>query len=170
MCNINGMGFDYPWNDISNDEFLRSALSMENQIAVTWIPPLSVNMKSRMCKISSSEKWTTLMNNSFIPRYKQSRLPEDLNAEIFRLDEYCQQTNYPEKTIARHLLKIVPSIQITTAYDSDQDRRLIVDGLKRAIGIQQMVHCNQIIPELTVLECYDPDISRIFPVEFMHIK
>lgn len=161
---------DYLWDDISKDEFLRSALGIENQITVTWIPSLSVNMKSRICKINSSKKWTTLMNNSFIPRYKRGRLPEDLNAEIFRLDEYCQQTNYPEEVIARHLLKIAPSVQITTAYDNDKDRRLKVDGLKRAIGIQQMVHCNQMIPELTVMECYGMDVSRIFPVEFVHIR
>ena len=40
------------------------------------------------------------MNNSLIPRYKQDRPPEDPNAEIFNLDEYCIQTNYPEKTNA----------------------------------------------------------------------
>ena len=164
------MGFDYLWDDISNEEFLKSALGNENRITVTWVPSLSVNTKSRICKISSSEKWTILMNNSFIPRYKRGRLPEDLNAEIFRLNEYCQQTNYPEKAIARHLLKVAPSIQITTAYGSDQDRRLIVDGLKRAIGIQQTVHGNQMIPEVTVLECCDLDVSRIFPVEFKHIR
>lgn len=159
----------YFWNDISNSEFLGLATGKENQITLIWIRSLPANIRSRSCKITSSVDWAALMDNSFIPRYKQGRQPNDLTAEIFSLKDYCLQANYPEQVYAAGLLKIAPSIQITTAYDNKLDRRLIVDGLKRAIGIQQIIRNNQTIPEATVLECYGTNVSEIFPMEFMHI-
>lgn len=159
----------YSWNHVSNSEFLSSATGNENQVTLIWIPSLPANINSRRCKIISSEDWAALMDNSFIPRYRHGRQPNDLTAEIFSLKDYCLQTNYPEQVNASGLLKIAPSIQITTAYDSNLNRRLIVDGLKRAIGIQQMIRDKQTIPESTVLECYGTSVNEIFPIEFMHI-
>jgi len=164
------MNSAYTWSDISNDEFLGSATGKENQVTLIWTPSLPANIKSRRCKITSVYNWTALMDNSFIPRYKQGRQPTDPTAEIFNLNSCCLQANYPEQVQARLLLKIAPSIQITTAYDNNLNRRLIVDGLKRAIGMKQMILLNQAIPESTVLECYGTNVSSIFPLEFMHIR
>ena len=62
------------------------------------------------------------------------------------------------------------SKQITTAYDDNSNRRLIVDGLKRAIRVEQLINKDNAIPELTIMECYGKIVRCIFPIEFMHVK
>ncbi len=103
------MSLDCSWADVSNSEFLKSGQGVENHITVIWIPDLLIYSKSRKCNVNSSGRWKSLMHNSIIPRYKQGRQPGDEDAEIFTLQEYCIQPNYPEMTSANHILTVAPS-------------------------------------------------------------
>jgi hypothetical protein len=160
---------DTPWISVPIDEFIQSACSNDNQITIVWRYPLPRDTLSRKCTVCSAAKWNELfMSKSFVPRYKDGGTPYDTNAQIFTLDEYCSQNGYSERDKAAALLNAAPTIQITTAYDNSLDRRLIVDGVKRAIGIQQKVDVEKSFPKVTILECYGPQVSKRF-LDFSHI-
>jgi hypothetical protein len=70
---------------------------------------------------------------------------------------------------ANHILTVAQSKQITPAYDNNSNRRLIVDGLKRAIGIQQLIK-DIFILESIIMECYGKIVRCVFHIEFMYVR
>jgi hypothetical protein len=72
--------------------------------------------------------------------------------------------------LSKEELKSEKDIVIITAYDSDLNKRLVVDGMKRSIAIQRLVNQNIPIPELELIECYGPNIKLTFKDDFLHLK
>jgi hypothetical protein len=59
--------------------------------------------------------------------------------------------------------------QITTAYDTASGTRLIVDGLKRSLGITDKIKEGQGFRPVTILECYGRSVNQIFFIDFPRI-
>lgn len=80
------------------------------------------------------------MNDSFVPRYKDGKIPEDFNAEIFTLSEYYPFAESEEKDKGAEAVNNTSSaLQITTAYETISKTRLIVDGFKRSLGMMDRI-------------------------------
>ena len=161
------------WEDVSNEEYLNSARSGENKITLIWLwnDYLSSNVKSRKCVITSSSDWYEIcVNDSFVPKYKDGKAPEDPTAEILTLGKYYANARSDDKQKAMEVVNNPSSIvQITTAYDTTSNSRLIVDGFKRSLGILDMINKDQQFRPVYVLECYGSIIRQMFFREFAHI-
>jgi len=159
------------WEDVSNNDYLNSAFSNENTITVIWEPQLIDNAKSRKCVISSSSDWYELsMSDSFVPKYRYAKAPNDPIAEILTLKKYYANATSQDKQRAIQLLANQSSIsQITTAYDTASNCRLIVDGFKRSLGIIDKINNGQQFRPVSILECYVSSIPQMFSSEFAHI-
>ena len=115
------------WENVSNDDYLKSAFSNENKITLIWNYQLISNAKSRKYVISSSSDWHEVsINDSFVPRYKDAKAPDDPTAEIFTLGEYYANAISDDKQKAIQVVNNPSSIlQITRAYDTASNSRLI---------------------------------------------
>lgn len=158
------------WQDVSNNDYLNSAFSNENRITLIWKPHLIDNAKSRKCVISSSSDWYEVsMSDSFVPKYKDAKAPNDPTAEILTLKKYYANVASQDKQNAIQLLDNQSSIlQITTAYDTTSNSRLIADGFKRSLGILDKINNDQRFSPVSVLECYGSSIPQMFSNEFAH--
>jgi len=142
-------------------------------VTLKWVMSdhLIGNMNTRKCVITSSYDWDELhVSDSFVPKYKDMKAPNDPNAEIFTLGKYYANT------ISDNIQKAIqlannPSLtlQITTAYDTTSNSRLIVDGFKRALGILDMINNGRQFRPTSILECYGRSIPQMFSCEFAHI-
>jgi hypothetical protein len=159
------------WKSVSNYNYLSSAFSNENGITVIWARQLFGDTKSRECIIQSKVEWNALsLSDSFVPRYKDGKPPQDPDAEIFTLYNY-----YPNAT-SDELKKGIQAVnnnsqilQMTTAFHIVSKSRLIVDGLKRSLGILSKMNAGQEFRPVTILECYGSTIPQIFFGDFEHI-
>jgi predicted DNA-binding protein (MmcQ/YjbR family) len=70
--------------------------------------------------MTSSSDWYQLrMSDSFVPKYKDAKAPDDPTAEIFTLGKYYANATNDHKQKAIQLASDPSSIlQITTAYDT----------------------------------------------------
>jgi hypothetical protein len=86
------------WQNVPINDYLNSAHSYENLIRVQWTHELSGDAKSRKCVIRSTSQWRSVsMNDSFVPKYKDGKLPTDPTAEIFTLPDYLRNATTDEK-------------------------------------------------------------------------
>lgn len=110
------------------------------------------------------------MNDSFVPRYKDGKNPQDSNAEIFTLSEYYSNAKSSEKDEGVEAINNTSSVlQITTAYETVSMTRLIVDGFKRSLGVMEKIRDGQEFRPVTILECYGHLVNQVFFVEFLHV-
>jgi hypothetical protein len=141
-------------------------------IAVIDFLNLISAVKSRKCIISSSSDWYEIsMSDSFVPKYKDAKNPDDATAEIFILGKYYYANATSEdKQKAVHIVNNPLSIlQITTAYDTTSNSRLIADGFKRSLGLLDKINNGEQFRPVSVLECYGSSIAQMFSSEFAHI-
>jgi hypothetical protein len=48
-------------------------------------------------------------------------------------------------------------------------KRLLVDGVHHAIGLQLMVNRNEQVPEVRLMECYGTKVVEMFKADFVHL-
>lgn len=109
------------------------------------------------------------MEDSYLPKYKNGKSWEDSTAYNFTLKEYTLQSDLEVKNKAKETLNKSRQLQITSAYQSAIKKRLIVDGVHRAVALQLKVYKHENIPEIRLLECYGTDVSKSFPYDFGHL-
>jgi hypothetical protein len=88
------------WENVSIDDYLHSATSEENRIIVIWKweRKFFSDTKARKSIIDSVGKWHSIhMSDSFVPRYKDGKNPQDPDARIFTLSEYYPYATSEEK-------------------------------------------------------------------------
>jgi len=158
------------WNEISNSEFARSAFSQDNYIRVIWSGFFGDGVRSRKCIIHSIEDWRSVIENAFLPRYKDGRCWEDPIARNFTLLEYSLDVHPDVKSKANERLsRQANEINLTSVYHPTLDKRLIVDGVHRAIGLQLKINKNEQIPEVRLMECYGTNVAQMFEADFGHL-
>ena len=59
---------------------------------------------------------------------------------------------------------------VTTAYHKTLDKRLVIDGVHRALGIESKSISNDLFPAVTIIECYSNKIDENFEFDFRHLK
>ena len=151
------------WKEIANDEFIHSASSVENTVRVLWSGNLVEDTKTREYIIRSKDEWTYLhMGDSYLPKYKDGKSWNNPTAKNYTLDEYVLQS--PEEVLIRF-----EGLQITSAYHTKIEQRLIVDGVHRAIALHRRVNSHEIIPEVRLLECYGKHVDKIVPYDFANL-
>jgi hypothetical protein len=164
---------DAVWKNISIDNYFSSATGEENRITTVWKwePKFYSDTKARKCIIDSANEWhSTYMSDSFVPRYKDGKSPQDPDAEIFTLSEYYPNATIEEKGKGTDAVNDSNSIlQVTTTYETISRTRLIVDGLKRSLGIMNKISDSQEFRPVTILECYGPSVSEIFYGDFPQV-
>lgn len=118
----------------------------------------------------SKNEWNYLhMGNSYLPKYKNGKSWNDPNAQNYTLDEYTLQAPSNIKNYAEEVLKRSEVLQITSAYHTKTEQRLIVDGVNRAIALQRKVNSHENIPEIRLLECYGIHVDKSFPCDFANL-
>jgi hypothetical protein len=155
------------WEESSVNDFLQSASKYNSRIDVEWTGQIAPNTKVRICIISSLTDWRTEISNSFVPRYKDGKDPHDATAQIYTLREWAKTLTVKE--VIDYAERFQTGVNVTTAFYSVWNARLIVDGLKRSGAIEVMVNNYNSIPHATVIECYGTDVAKTFPTEFAHI-
>lgn len=146
--------------EISLKEFLPHICD----ITVNYTNNLSLFELTRFRKyiIKSNNEWKNILEQSFLPDYKDQKSWNDPLAKNYQLIE--------KSWLSKEELNSDKDIVIITAYDSDLNKRLVVDGMKRSIAIQRLVNQNISIPDLELIECYGPNIKLIFKDDFLHLK
>jgi hypothetical protein len=156
------------WNEISNDEFINCAISENHRVRTMWSGNLSGDTKSRKCIIDSREHWRIVMENSFLPWYKNGKLPQDDFAENFILNEYCVKASKEGLPAFSELLENLQDVKILTVYHNGVNKRLIVDGIHHAVAIQSKINKHERVPEVELIECYGPQVDKDF-LDFKHL-
>jgi hypothetical protein len=150
------------WKETTNDEFVRSANGPENTIRVWWSRNLADDTKTREYFIRSESEWNCLrMEDSYLPKYKDRKSWNDPYAHNFTLKEYTLQSSSEVKSYAEEALNKSKQLQITSAYHTAIEKRLIVDGVNRAVALQLKVYNRENIPEIRLLECYGTKVNKI---------
>lgn len=148
------------WKEISLEEFLPYMYNI--RVNYTFTLSLLGEVRFRKYIIKSNTDWKNILERSFLPDYKYQISWNDPLAKNYLLIE--------KSWLSKEKLKSEKDIVIITAYDSDLNKRLVVEGMKRSIAIQRLVNQNIPIPELELIECYGPNIKLIFKDDFMHLK
>jgi hypothetical protein len=164
------LNIDVKWKEIANYEFTDSANGPENMVRVLWSGNLADNTKARECFIRSECEWNSLrLEDSYLPKYKKGKSWSDSSAYNFTLKEYTLQSDFEVKNKAKEALNKFRQLQIKSAYQSAIKKRLIVDGVHRAVALQLKVYNHENIPDIRLLECYGADVSKSFPCDFKHL-
>lgn len=157
------------WSEISNEGFLKSAISHTDYIRVMWSGVFLGDVKARQGTISSKERWKSTMKNAFLPRYKDGKNWEDPGAGNFTLYEYSLQVPLEVEFKANNILGRATEIKLTSVYHTTLHKRLVVDGVHRAIGLQLKINKSEHIPEVRLLECYGNNVVEMFKEDFKHL-
>jgi hypothetical protein len=158
------------WKEIANDEFVHSANSVENKVRVLWSRNLIEDTKTREYTIKSKDDWNYLhMGNSYLPKYKQGKSWNDPTSQNYTLYEYTLQAPSNIRNYAEEVLKRSERLQITSAYHSKIEQRLIVDGVHRAVALQLKINSHENISEVRLLECYGIHVDKSFPSDLANL-
>ena len=147
------------WKEISSEEFLPYLCNIRVNYSLVNLSELR---GFRKYIIKSNSDWKTILEPSFLPDYKDQKSWNDPLAKNYLVIE--------KSWLSKEELRSDKDIIIITAYDSDLNKRLVVDGMKRSIAIQRLVNQNIPIPELELIECYGPNIKLVFKDDFLHLK
>jgi hypothetical protein len=69
---------------------------------------------------------------------------------------------------ANSILREDKDITLTSVYHTVLGKRLLVDGVHHAIGLQLMVNRNEQVPEVRLMECYGTNVAEMFKADFVH--
>jgi hypothetical protein len=157
------------WSEISNDEFMHSAISQDNYVRVIWERRFLGDVRARKCTIRSQEQWKSMIEKASLPKYKGGKSWEDSTALNFTLYEYSLQVPSEVEFRANSILGEAKGIKLTSVYHTVLGKRLLVDGIHRAIGLQLEVNRNGQVPEVTLMECYGTKVAEMFKADFVHL-
>ena len=154
------------WKNVENHQYLSEATG-EGKVTVIWLKGFSnTDTHSRETIINSNLQWRRLFNDSVLPWYYLGSSPrgdwskpKSLN---YKLVDYAFKHPKP-------LNRGVEELLIITAYHSLLEKRLLVDGCKRAVALQTEVDQGRDIPTVRVLECYGTQLHAIFPCDFCNL-
>jgi len=110
------------------------------------------------------------LENSFLSRYKNGRSWNDPSAENFKVTEYCLIMPVEVRDRVDTIMRIAKDFTITTAYHTTLDKRLIVDGVHRALGIESKIMQIGLFSIVNLIECYSNRIDENFEYDFKHLK
>jgi hypothetical protein len=157
------------WIEISNNEFMRSAMTQTNYIHVMWGGIFFGDVRARKGAVCSKEQWKSTVEKAFLSRYKDGKSWEDITAKNFTLYEYSLQVP-PEVAInANKILGQTKDITLTSVYHTVLDKRLLVDGIHRSIGLQLKINESEHIPEVRLIESYGTNVVEMFRPDFIHL-
>lgn len=140
----------------------RCFLAHAPEIGVIWLRCFhNTDTQTRRAIIRSKVQWTRFSQSCLLPWYKGGTDWSPPSAENYSLQEKAKES--PSD------LKKGQKMLIMTAYHSLIDRRIIVDGCKRAVALETAVNRGGNIPEVTVLESYGTQIHSIFPCDFNNL-
>lgn len=157
------------WSELSKDKFQYDAkFQRTTRIDVIWTGNLDQNTKIRTCVLNSHNDWLKVINEPFVPRYKDGRSPDDPKAEIYSLSEWCD-TLTPED-FKEYAKCFQDGVYVTVARDTGFKAKFIADGLKRSAVIHDLIKNQKSFPPATIIECYGLSVHNIFGTEFSNIK
>jgi len=124
-----------------------------------------IGLRTRQCSIDSYDQWEKFEESCHLVRYKNGKFWQDEDAENYALTEFAvEKENDPEfirnGEFNRHI--------IITGYDTQRDKRLIIDGIDRSTILTNERRKRHRVPTATIYECYGSTVDRIFPCDFSH--
>ncbi|MGA9845255.1 MAG: hypothetical protein WBQ25_23380 [Nitrososphaeraceae archaeon] len=157
------------WEDMNEDEFIASAKG-QNFIRVLWNDDFRKGTSFRKCILTNNLQWNYIMLNSFLPRYKYGLDWNDPLAENFKVQEYHLVMPAEVRSHLDTVMRNAKDFTVTTAYHKTLDKRLVIDGVHRALGIESKSISNDLFPAVTIIECYSNKIDENFEFDFRHLK
>jgi hypothetical protein len=85
------------------------------------------------------------------------------------LYEYCLQVPSEVESKANNILGQPKEISLPSVYHTVLDKRLVVDGVHRSIGVQLKISKGEDLPEARLIECYGTNVVEMFESYFMHL-
>jgi hypothetical protein len=120
---------------------------------------------TRQWSIASYDAWESFSESCYLVRYKYGKQWQDEDAENYTLKEFaCEKQKDPEFTREGEFTHNI----IISAYDTQRDKRVIIDGIHRATILTVECEKRLRIPKATIYECYGDAVDRIFPCDFSH--
>ena len=120
---------------------------------------------TRQCSIATYDAWDGFSESCYLVRYKYNKQWQHEEAENYTLKEFAlEKQNESEFIRNREFSHNI----IITGYDTQRDKRVIIDGLHRAVILTNECEKQLRIPNAMIYECYGAKIDRIFPCDFSH--
>ena len=120
---------------------------------------------TRQCSIGSYDAWESFSESCYLVRYKNGKQWQHEDAENYTLKEFAsEKQNDPEFARKGEFTHKI----IISAYDTQRDKRVIIDGVHRATILTNECEKRLRIPNATIYECYGGTVDRIFPCDFSH--
>ncbi|MBI4548286.1 MAG: hypothetical protein HY707_09915 [Ignavibacteriae bacterium] len=124
-----------------------------------------IGLCTRQCSIDSYDQWNHFADSCYLVRYKNDKQWQREDAENYTLKEFASdKQNDPEFTRQGEFTGNI----IISAYDTQRDKRVIIDGIHRATILTNECEKQLRIPNATIYECYGDKVDRIFSCDFCH--
>ena len=132
-------------------------------------------LKTWQCTIESSSEWNQFATSSYLVRYKNDKDWKCPNAENEILQEFAIRKEQDAEFIRRidpqtHNAEEFKTDAIITAFDSKLCKRVIVDGIHRAVIMTNENRTGKRTPHARIYECVGETVDRLFPPDFGHFK
>lgn len=146
------------WTPAPDSEFLgRSA-----DIDVKWAGSFAyTDTRVRRARISSREEWAEFSGDAVLPWYKAGGGWNVLGSVNYTLAERAREPFPPPTSEA--------DMTLLTAFHCLLQKRLIADGVKRALKVEKMFQAGEQIPEVSVIECYGTQVHVTFWPDFLNV-
>ena len=131
-------------------------------------------LETKSYLISSYGDWEEFSKSCHTIWYKDGKDWKDRDAQNYNLHELVHEREKDPKFI-RHVdpatgVSEFDSDIIVTAYDPEIRKRLIVDGIHRAVILTNETKQRTRIPRAMIYECQGRAVDRIFPCDFPYLK
>jgi hypothetical protein len=153
--------------EIPVSDFVLSALSEYSMVDIFWTHSLPLTTRARAYVVSSIEDFKDRISKSFLPWYKNGKGANDPDAENYTVEDRTLTLTNPE--LEDFTERLSSGVLVTTAYHIGLDVRLILDCCKRSCAIQNKINNSLGFPQITVIECYGPEVANSFPIDFGHL-
>ena len=119
-----------------------------------YLFPRTMEVNGRKCLFAEIQRWKKLGRSYCSKLY---------------LYEYSLQVPSDVEFTANSILREDKDIKLTSVYHTVLGKRLLVDGVHHAIGLQLKVNRNEQVPEVRLMECYGTKVAEMFKADFVHL-
>jgi hypothetical protein len=185
--------FCMKWNDLSRLEFVqytmyntgviwlgRTALVIDShsrQIGACFlIPPEDLislfnvtDTKTRECIINRGVDWKNFSDSCYVLGCKDNKTWRDAEGKKLPLKEWADEKRHKQEFIRD---RPFDNDIIITVYDTDKQKRLIIDGIHRATILTNECENRhvELLSPMRVWECYGKQVITIFPCDIIQLN
>lgn len=148
------------WAAATDADFLTPALR-PHAVDVLWRGSfIDTSDSVRQAVINSRDDWAEFAKGTLVPQCRSGGW-SILGSVNYTLSDRAKAPFDPPHSM--------DDMTILTAYHTSVEKRLIVDGMKRALLVEKLFQEGKEVPEVRIIERYGPQVHVTFWADFYNI-